>query len=736
NIMERVLSRFFIILIFCLFLSSKPAISDAQQDSSLRPKVGLILSGGGAKGIAHIGVLKVLEEAGLKIDFIGGTSVGSIVGGLYAIGYDAESLQKIVLTRNWDRLLSDEISRRDLSIEEKPDYDRFFVSIPLKERKVKLPAGMITGQNIEKEFAELCAHMHNSRDFAQFQIPYLCVATDVETGQEKVFREGYLPSCMSASMAIPTVFAPIEIEGKLYIDGGVVNNFPVDHVKEMGADILIGVDVGFTPRTAKDEMNLLQIMEQTVFMASHSRMEKNRALCDIYIKPDLSGYNASSFNSGDTLIARGQRAALPFLDQFRQLADSINAIEYLAYEPPSFIPVDSLFLREINVDGINKVSGKLVTGKMNLNVLERVAPSQISKAISDVYSSLFFEKVTYELEPLSDELLGEGVRLRVKVRERKGGQLKVGLHYNNTHKASILLNTTFRNLLLNGSKTSLNLALGENPFVMGRFEKNNGWKPGFVVEIGGQDLNLDLYDRGSRYAVIDYSDVFGRFYTQSIINNSNAIGIGGEFERIRLKPEIGDPFPETLIDNFYNLIAFINFDTYDNRFYPRKGTRFDANFKFINGEAEAPEWFMRANMEQALSIGRKFTIIPRLYGGSTSADSNLQVYHFYLGGLDKESIKGLLPFVGLNFMERSGRNALVAGLDLQYNIWKSNYLILKANFANTSYEPADLLLLENVFSGFGITYGNHSLIGPIELTLMRPGYRKGVVFYVNLGYHF
>ncbi|MCK4748774.1 MAG: patatin-like phospholipase family protein, partial [Bacteroidales bacterium] len=180
----------------------------AQQVKGERPKVGVILSGGGAKGIAHVGVLKVLEEAGLNIDYIGGTSMGSIVSGLYAIGYDTDSLHNLVVTLDWDRLLTDEISRRGLSIEEKPDHDRFFVSFPLRERKVKLPAGVVTGQNIENLFAELCAHINDTRNFNKFQIPYLCIATDVETGEEKVFREGNLAACMRASMAIPTVFSP------------------------------------------------------------------------------------------------------------------------------------------------------------------------------------------------------------------------------------------------------------------------------------------------------------------------------------------------------------------------------------------------------------------------------------------------------------------------------------------------------------------------------------------------
>ncbi|MCK4746747.1 MAG: hypothetical protein KAT15_06930, partial [Bacteroidales bacterium] len=159
-------------------------------------------------------------------------------------------------------------------------------------------------------------------------------------------------------------------------------------------------------------------------------------------------------------------------------------------------------------------------------------------------------------------------------------------------------------------------------------------------------------------------------------------------------------------------------------------------YKFIKNPIAAPAWFFRFNLEQATCFGRRLTIIPRVYGGSTSADSSMQIYHFYLGGLNRTSRKGLLPFAGLDFMERSGRNALVFGLDFQYNFWKSNYLVFRANAATTSHELEELFLFNDVFSGFGLTLGNMSLIGPIELTLMRPNFRNEYILYVNIGHYF
>lgn len=726
----------YILFLALLILVPDQCIFGQDATQGKRPKVGLVLSGGAAKGMAHVGVLKVIEEAGLKIDYIGGTSMGGLVAALYAIGYDADTLASMVATLDWDRLLSDDIPRRELSIEEKPDNDRFIVSFPLQERKVKLPQGVVTGQNIENLIAELCSHVHNIQDFNQFQIPFLCVSADVATGTEVIHREGYLPGAMRATMAIPSVFTPVSIDGKLLIDGGVLNNFPVDHVRDMGADILIGVNVGAQPFTAEDEVNFLRVMEQTVFLSSNNRTKENIKLCDIFIAPDIEGYSSTSFNAGDSLLIRGERAARVYFDRFRTLADSINNIEYIPYEKPYFEPLDSFLLSEIHIDGVEKVSGRLLSGKLNLNVLEKVTPQQVSEAIDNLYSSLFFEKVTYELEPVFEELLGPSVKLKIRVKERRGGQLMVGLNYNTSYKASITLNATFRNLLLNGSKLSLNAALGENQFFLARYEKNNGWRPGFVVDMGAQNYDLNIYTDGIKRGVIDYADISAAIYTRSIIGKSYAFGIGGEIERITLKPDIGEVIPDKQAGNYYNLLGYIDLDTYDNRFFPTVGTRFNAMYKFINDQELNNHQFLRLEFEQAARLGKRFTLLPRAYGGTSTADSSLRIYQFYLGGLNRTQRKGILPFAGLDFMEKSGRNVIVMGLDLQYNFWRSNYLVLRTNIGNTSQVLEDIILFETGFSGFGLTLGNMSLIGPIEFTLMRSNLRNNFLFYINIGYYF
>ena len=223
------------ILVFLLVLF---VMLDVQGQ---RKKVGLVLSGGGAKGVAHIGVLKVLEEAGIPIDYIAGTSMGSLVGALYAIGYDAHTMDSLVRRQDWTFLLSDKVYRYNLPFSEKEETEKYLVSVPIKNnREIKIPSGFISGQNIYNLFSDLTIGYHDSLDFKKLPIPFACVASNLVDGQEVIQDCGVLPLAMRASMAIPGAFAPVRKDGMVLVDGGISNNFPVDIAKAMGADIIIG----------------------------------------------------------------------------------------------------------------------------------------------------------------------------------------------------------------------------------------------------------------------------------------------------------------------------------------------------------------------------------------------------------------------------------------------------------------------------------------------------------------
>ena len=707
-----------------------------QVSSGKRPTVGIVLSGGAAKGIAHIGVLKVIEEAGIPIDFIAGTSMGAIIGGLYAIGYDAGLLENITVRQNWTKLLSDNISRTDLSIEEKTEEDLFFVSFPFGKTGIRVPSGIISGQNIENLLNTLCFPVYLTRDFNHFQIPFLCVAMDIISGKEVIMREGYLPDAMRASMAISSLFAPVQRDSFLLVDGGIINNFPADRLKEMGADIIIGVDVGYQKPQPTDEFDIFKILEQTIFLTSENRMNVNRNLCDILITPDLSGFGASNFSSADSLIARGEKAARANLSALYALHDSLEEFAAFTYKRSVLPTVDSVFLKEIHILGLNKVSSRLLTGKMELAMLTWIKPAQIEMAINNVFSSLYFSKVTYEIQPVEDSKEKNNVRLVIRVTEKEGGLIRVGLNYNTDFQSSIVINTTFRNFLLDGSKLSINLGLGDNPKVLASYFKNNGARPGFGTDIEGQNLHVYLYRGTHKITTIDFTDISLRLYTQSIFRNSFAIGGGFEYEFVNLRPVVGDILPESESNQFYNGYFFMNLDRYDDVSYPSGGSRFHGLYKLVNAADIPSVHFIRLCFEKAVPVVKRLTLIPSFFGGYSSADTATSVYQFFLGGMNQLYNKGLLPFVGLDFMQINNRVMAGIGINLQYNIWRNNYIVLKANTGSTAWIVKDLFKRGSGLLGFGITIGNNSIIGPIEFTLMASNAHHDLLSYFNIGYWF
>jgi NTE family protein len=553
------------------------------------------------------------------------------------------------------------------------------------------------------------------------------------TGKEIVFRSGYLPEALRSTMAIPSIFEPVQKDTMMLVDGGVYNNFPTNHVRDMGADIIIGINTGFSNSDKEKKNGFFEVLEKTFIWSFGNIEQNNNELCDILIKPDLKGLKVSSFNDADSLIAYGEIAAMKSFPRLKALADSLNEIYDFTPVMPSYIAPDSFILKEIKISGLKKVSEKLLTGKLRLEIPSKVTPGDISRAINDAYSSLYFEKITYEIKEADESLPGSGICLSIYVKEREGGQLRVGLNYNSDFKASIILNATFRNLLLDGSRMSLTFGLSENPRLLASYFKNNGWKPGFGLDLEINNYDIFLYEGSQKVSTLDFTDYAARLYTQSIINNSFSLGLGGEFEHINIKPVVSDITVETQSDEYYNAYGFINLDTYDDMYYPEKGSRFYALYKLVYNRTISPTHFLMYRYDQAISLSKKFTIIPSVYGGITSADSATTAYHFYLGSLNQYFRKGLMPFTGLNFMQVSTRNVAAVGLNLQYNFWKKNYLVFRANAGITSWDLYDLIEAENGILGFGLSVGNNSRIGPIEVTLMGSNLHKEPLAYINIG---
>ena len=294
-------SRLIVVLLSFVFCQNLIA---QTNDSITRPRVGVVLSGGGAKGFAHIGVLKVIEESGLPIDYIAGTSMGSIVGGLYSIGYSPETMIRLVKEQNWDAVMSDAIPRKYISVDDKILDRHYLATFPFRNRKIEMKSAIYDGAMVNLLLARLTSPVYNIRNYSELSVPFLCVAADIETAEAYEMTRGNLQRSIRASMSIPFYFTPVEVDGRLLIDGGMRNNFPAHNLRDKGLDIIIGVNVQRDFRKKDDLNSLAKILDQMIAMTDIDANMKAQEDVDIHIKPNLSNFGMMDFNYYDTIIIK------------------------------------------------------------------------------------------------------------------------------------------------------------------------------------------------------------------------------------------------------------------------------------------------------------------------------------------------------------------------------------------------------------------------------------------------
>ena len=308
-----------ILLLFFFLIST---VGYAQNDTLVQKdlKIGLVLSGGGAKGFAHVGVLKVLEEAGVRIDYIGGTSMGAIIGALYSSGYSALELDSIVRAHDFNDLMQDRLPRDAKSIYQKENTEKYALSLPIINKTVGFPTALSKGQNVFNLLTKLTEHVSEIDDFSKLPIPFYCIATNLETGAQELLESGFLPEAIRASGAFPSLLDPVEIDGKLLTDGAVANNFPVEEMMAKGVDIIIGVDVQ-DELSLKEELNSApKILMQIVSFQMYNNLDVKRKVVDAYLHPDIEDYSVVSFDEVEEIIKKGVIVAEERLPYFKELA--------------------------------------------------------------------------------------------------------------------------------------------------------------------------------------------------------------------------------------------------------------------------------------------------------------------------------------------------------------------------------------------------------------------------------
>ncbi|MDR1156402.1 MAG: patatin-like phospholipase family protein [Bacteroidales bacterium] len=743
------LKRFYILLFLCW-----PVVFAAAGDSinrAGRPRVGLVLSGGGAKGMAHVGALKVIEELGIPVDYIGGTSMGSIVGGLYALGYTSVQLENYMKEADWENLLTDRVLRRHVSIYEKGERKRYWLQFPIKGGKINLPLGIFTGQNVSNLFAELASPAYAEDDFSKLAIPFLCVATDIETGTEVILEHGNLAKAMRASMAIPSVFTPEVIDGKRLYDGGLTNNFPANLVRDKGIDILIGVDV--TSQTKRTELNnIYQVMEQVVFMASLPLKEDNKKLCKVLITPNISEYTASSFNAVDSLIARGECAARLHYDDLNALADSLRSFGPDRPKEQAICPqpLYSFYVSEVKVNGLKYISKDFILQKLELDFPCELTFAQLDDALNKVKGSQVFHSIVYQLNPLPDGM----VELQFDCEEQSVNIFRVGLHYDAEYEAALLLNLSLGNALLNNSKAGAELSIGEHPAFsltylhspdlkpVGKTLFKSKLTPDWLFHIDGYRFDAYNYSGNQRTTAYTFSSLSTGIHLliSPSINSLIGGGLIGDYSVINTK--IGSGIEDVKSNYMYlNYLFFYERDTYNEDYFPTKGSKFRLEGAYSKGLSKNVRYsdvlikvIFRSNF--ACSPIRRWTVHWGIDAGSIFGPDVPPQYMMYLGGAPDKHLRNDMTFVGMHFMQEYDKNAWVAHLNNQVRLWNNVYVTFRANLGKIDNEPVDLFSFRNIRAGYGVSIQFNSVVGPIGFTLSSSNLTQSLLGAFNLGFWF
>ncbi len=728
----------------------------SQEQESDDVKVGLVLSGGGAKGLAHIGALKAIEDAGVRIDYIGGTSMGAIVGALYASGYSARQLDSIFNVVDFSTLIQDDIPRSAKTFYEKEESERYALTLPFNRFQVGFPSGLSRGQNVYNLMSKLTAHVGTVEDFSKLPIPFFCIATNIETGKEVLLDKGYLPRVVSASAALPSLFGPVQIDDMVLVDGGVVNNYPVDKVRAKGMDVIIGVDVqdGLKDRNALQ--SAFDVLVQINNFRTVKDMEKKKEKTDVYIHPNIDDFSVVSFSEGRKIIESGLAAGKSVENDLRALAAKQKSKSKKEVE---FLKRNSIYIKRVEINGLNKYTRSYVLGKLKLKVPSEVTYESFSEEVNNLSATGNFEDIDYRFVHMG---IGE-YSVVFTLRESKSNMLlRMGVHYDDLYRTAALINITRKRLFTNNDIASFDLIGGDNLRYNFDYYIDKGfyWSIGLNsrynffdkdVEVAFMSSELDPEENPQVNKInLEYTDFTNQVYVETSFRRSFLVRTGLEHKWLRyLSETIGideNNKPRTIFEdtNYFSTFGIIKYDTYDNSFFPNEGLYFNGDFRLYllaSGKNKDFNQFSiaKARVGYAKSFLDKFSAVLSGEGGfKFGGDETTHSLDFFLGGYGFKEVNNITPLYGYEALSLRGNTYFKSNLTLDYEFYKKNHINLSANIANVGDDLFETGKWIDVidYSGYAIGYGLETFLGPLELKYSFSPERKAGEWYVNAGFRF
>lgn len=747
-----------------------------------RPTVALVLSGGGAKGAAHVGVIKYLESIGMPVDIVMGTSMGGLVGGIYALGYDAAGLDSIIRSIDWDQALSDKVPRDYLSYSSIKYKEKYALSFPfLYDRKeymqmkgndqytrrsddihfgageadatnmVKdnllgsLPSGMVYGQNVNNILSSLSVGYQDETDFYDLPIPFLCVATDLVSGTAKIWTEGKLNTALRSTMSIPGLFAPVRVDGMVLVDGGMRNNYPTDLAKKVGADIVIGVNLSDGYKNYNEINNLADIINTGIDMLGRTSFESNIDIPDVNIKPDMHEYNMLSFDDAsiDTIINRGYQAALAVADKL----DSIKAIigpdvTQIQNDPADDIRLRKVLVSGVEISGVDDNESLYLMNKIKVGAGSRMGNAEIEDAVATIFGTNAFDYVNYEL--LGDE---EPYRLRFNCKRGPICQLGLGGRFDTEEIVSVLVNLGLGVHKIQGSSLDFTGKIGTNPSASLTYSYISPKGMSFNVMAGVRYTDRNTFSIGDNRFRINFLDVRQEIFLSNIKWSTFFLKTGFRNDyynvnSVMAEQAFGDYDVNQLTNDYVTFFINARKDSFDNAYIPTKGKSFGLSYDWVFGGG--PHKF---NNFHALTLdakevfgGDRFAFIPSVNLRYLIGDEVPVPFTNTIGGsMAGRYLDQQIPFIGINNAAAMQKILGVARMDWRFKLLKNNYLTAIANYAVTCDELSDFDDWGKAVSdhfGCGVQYTYNSIVGPLCFNVHWSSFTQNIGFYFSLGFDF
>jgi len=741
------------ILLLLVFLITFFQLKAQNEIIQIEPKVGLVLSGGGAKGFAHIGALKVIDSLGIKIDYIAGTSMGAVIGSLYATGYSGKQLEAMFNSQDFDELINDEFPRFSKPFYERENAEKYAVSLPFDKFKISLPSALSRGQNVYNLLYQLMLPVNDISDFQKLPIPFFCIATNIETGESIIMDKGKLAEVVTASGALPSLFQPVVIDDAILIDGGVTNNFPVEELRAKGMDIIIGVDVQDALKDRESLKSAPDILLQINNFRTIAAMKNKAALTDVYIKPDIANFSVISFDEGEDIIANGEAAARTNLAQLKAIKNK----QTTTFKRPELKLLDSIDINSINIGGYERYTRSYVLGKLKSKGDEKISYDDLKKGINNLIATNNFDTFRYYLEPSKTN---NGYNLTGQLRESETTTfLRLGLHYDGLYKSAALLNLTQKRLLFNNDIASLDVILGDNT----RYNFDYFIDKGFYISVGlksrynsfNKNVNplLALEADSPLLAGLnkidaEFSDLTNQIYLQTIFRKDFALRAGAELKRLKITSETiidDDQENEITFENtdYFSVFGNIIFDDYDNKYFPKNGFYFNGDFHLYLNASDFNSDFeefsiAKADVGYAFSFNDRVALKTEANGGFKIGGSSTTSLGFGLGGYGNNFINNFQSFYGYDYLALSGDSFVKATFTLDYELFEKHHILLAANYANIEdglFETGNWISTPD-YSGYAIGYSLETFLGPLEGKYTYSPETGNGYWFFNLGFWF